>query len=297
MMVLRVALVIISLFVTLVSVDQLHAQSDSSRAITLLNTAVDAHVQDWEWLKMSSGHGQISWIGPDGESTWVCDARFEISETKLWEQLVTLRASPATSRKFDKIELVADGDVIAAVSYSDRIKPSGCKVEVRADEYNIFYTATSGSRIDLRKVLSPDFLRVNPISRDIEAGATISLEENSTPGTETVVVKFPDSHRRYVLSSDWGWRLVKMELFAGKAEPSWIIDYTWLRKGEKVFPESITVQLYNVWSDEAGYHTHVVSFDKLVKGSTRRSFSIESMDACGGARLIDHRPSTTTPVP
>ena len=80
---------------------------------------------------------------------------------------------------------------------------------------------------------------------------------------------------------------MKIELFAGKAGPSWVFDYKWRKIGN---------QLDNVWGDGGGFQTHLVSFDELLEGSSGRSFSIESMKICGGARLIDHRPSTITPV-
>ena len=263
-----------------------------------LRMSAKSHSADWETWKQCCGTGQMVWISSNQQYTYTCDVEFEVSDGKLWQLMTTRSQEPAGLRDVDKVEILADGDVIANVDWGARFRPHGCQVYARKDEYlqEPLFAAASGFRVDLRRDISPKMLRKVPTT----SPRTVRTTEVETDNDEKVVVlvSFPNANQqyRYFLSKEFGFRLVRFEQFDGRSNPLRVFEYEWADVEGIVRPRTITLEMFESRSENKGYSMHIVSLDKLSAKPSGRKFTMSELTVCEGARLIDHRDGALAPV-
>ena len=272
-------------------------ESFSGDGVQFLRNAAAVHASDWERLKSCSGSGNMVCITRDKTSTWTSDIQFEINEQKLWQQMVTENSEPVGFRDVDRVEILADGDVICNVSWSSRFRPSGCKIYVREDDQDGIFAASSGDRIDIRRDICPVFLRSRSEESFTRSDRHATVESNSDSQCTVVVTYTKDgSFLRYVFSREWAGRLTRMEQFDELSQPVRIFEYEWMAMDGEVQPRTITLEEFEYGSKAHSSHTYIFVIDKLVDKSTGRQFLLSETKVCEGARLIDYRRETTSPV-
>ena len=264
-----------------------------------LRMSAKSHSADWETWKQCCGTGQMVWISANQQYTYTCDVEFEVSDGKLWQLMTTRSQEPAGLRDVDKVEILADGDVIANVDWGARFRPHGCQVYARKDEYlqEPLFAAASGFRVDLRRDISPKMLRKDPtIANARDAGTTVIETDNDEK--VVVFVNFPeaDQQYRYFLSKKMGFRLVRYEQYASSTKPVRVFSYEWADAGGIIQPKTITLEMLESRSENGAHSTHLVTLDQLTAKSSGRKFTLSELNVCEGARLIDHRDGALAPV-
>lgn len=264
-----------------------------------LRMSAKSHSADWETWKQCCGTGQMVWISSNQQYTYTCDVEFEVSDGKLWQLMTTRSQEPAGLRDVDKVEILADGDVIANVDWGARFRPHGCQVYARKDEYlqEPLFAAASGFRVDLRRDISPKMLRKDPtIANARDAGTTVIETDNDEK--VVVFVNFPeaDQQYRYFLSKKMGFRLVRYEQYASSIKPVRVFSYEWADVAGIIQPKTITLEMLESRSENGAHSTHLVTLDQLTAKSSGRKFTLSELNVCEGARLIDHRDGALAPV-
>lgn len=264
-----------------------------------LRMSAKSHAADWAAWKHCCGTGQMVWISSNHQYTYTCDVEFEVSDEKLWQLMVTRSQEPAGLRDVDKVEILADGEVIANVDWGDRFRPHGCKVYARKDEYlkEPLFAAASGFRVDLRRDISPKMLRKDPtIANARDAGTTVIETDNDEK--VVVLVSFPEAEQqyRYFLSKKLGFRLMRHEQYATHIKPIRVFSYEWAEVAGVIQPKTITLEMLELGSESGGHSTHLVTVDQLTAKPSGRKFTLAELNVCEGARLIDHRGEGFVPV-
>jgi hypothetical protein len=272
-------------------------ESSQRDGVDSLRKAAAVHAADWELLRGCFGSGQMICVGSDQKSTWTSDIQFEIQEKKLWYLLSTVNSEPSGFRDVDKVEIVADGEAISNVAWSNRFRPNGCKIYVRKEGIDGIFAASSGDRIDIRRDICPVFLRSRSEQSFTRKGQAATLESEDSRQSVVVVTNTPDRSRlRYVFSKEFEGRLVRLEQIGRDSVVARIFEYEWQRADGIVQPKCITLHEIAYGSRIPGFRTHILSIEKLKSGSTGREFLLTEATVCEGARVIDYRPGTKDPV-
>ena len=289
------AWIIISVFTSSLHCSVASAENTDSGGdpVALLLSSVEAHAADFARFQIATGAGTTETLISDGNKYFVDQINFEVKNTSVWIELNPIESEPQDTLMFPKVQLVADGTTVAAVKFSDRIQPVGCQVDIRGDNVS-YYGIAARSRIDLRRHLIPEWLRMPPLEDYKKLGAEVSYG-GLVDGLECVVVRYKDCHWKFWLDASWDNRVVNAELFVQDDRVVKRYKYEYTRENGGVRPKTLEVLDYCYKSVDK-FDTYTLHLESLVPGVNKTTFSLNDLDVCSGARVIDRRKDTETPV-
>lgn len=280
----------------LLALERCHGDDIDEEAMALMQIAINTHKSDWERLKHVQAEGRLEFLSADRTVFWVCTTSFEVSEHELWMKITNETVEPPNSRSYQEVELVADGQIIAATNRSERIKPAGCETEIVKDDITGFQIRTGCHQVDPRKIIVPSFLRGDALSGYRKRKAIVRFRQESSGGTKRQVeVMESKSVQRFDFSPEPSSRLIQYSIAPVNDEPTWIYRYTYDATGDDVFPRTITVDLMD-YPDRKGLHSCKLQIEKIVPKASGLPFNLSRLQFCENSRVLDHRPGGETSV-
>lgn len=261
--------------------------------VAILLSSVKAHAADFARFQVATGTGTTQTTISGGNRYFEDQIHFELKNTAVWMELNPVKMQPRDTIMFPQVQLVADGTTVGAVRFSDRIKPVGCEVNIRDDNVS-GYGISARSRIDLRQHLIPEWVRHDPMQGYKKLGAEVSYG-GQVNGLECVFVRYGDCHWKFLLDPRWDNRVVNAELFvkADRIVKRYRYEYT----REKGIVRPLTLELTDYcYGTVDRFDTYILHLKSLVPGINKTTFSLNDLDYCPGARVIDRRKNAETPV-
>ena len=276
--------------------ERCHGGDVDEEAMALIHAANEIHNGDWERLKHVQAEGRLEFLSADKTVFWVCRTSFEVSEGNLWMTIINETVEPPGSRSYQEVELVADGQTIAATNRSERIKPAGCETEICKDDITGFQIRTGCHEIDPRKTIVPFFLRGDTVSGYTKRDVSVRFQQGNSGGTaRQVEVLDSNTVQRFVFSSDHSNRLTEYSLAMLNEDPTWLYRYTYDAKDDAVFPRSITVEIMDL-AKHKGRHSCKLQVEKIVPKASGLPFNLSRLQICENSRVLDHRADAATAV-
>lgn len=289
------AWMIISVFTSSLICSSAAAENTDSDTdpVALLLSSVKAHAADFARFQIATGTGTTETNISDGSRYFEDQIHFEVKKTSVWMELNPIKMQPRDTIMFPQVQLVADGTTIGVVRFSDRIRPVGCEVAIRDDNVS-GYGISARSRIDLRRHLIPEWIRHDPMQGYKKLGAEVSYG-GLVNDLECIVVRYDNCHWEFWLDSRWDNRVVNAELFVKDDRIVKRYKYEYTREKGVVRPETLKIVDYCYKSVDK-FDTYTLHLKSLVPGINKTTFSLNDLDYCPGARVIDRRQDAETPV-
>jgi hypothetical protein len=243
----------------------------------------------------AGGQGVLKYSSALRNVHWTLSVDFERRGEVLWLELNTLEANPASSRMFNRITLIADGESLASARFSPNMRPSGCDAELWEDDPDRFARATRGMEFDPRRFLPSELLPKNPVELYEQHNIAFSALSGLDESPAVVLVQFAQASIRYEFLPKLDYRLHRVAVYFGKAElAAAIYEFDWNSASDDLVSlAAITVKHYRKLATGAeGYNVQTLTLDelrpdcRLVKGG----LNLRALDLCGETRLIDRRP-------
>ena len=261
--------------------------------VALLLSAVEAHAADYARFQIATGTGTTETNISDLNTYFEDKIHFEVNNTSVWIELNPIKIQPRGTIMIPQVQLVADGTTIGVARFSDRIKPVGCEVNIRGDNVSD-YGISARSRIDLRRHLIPEWVRHDPMQGYKKLGAVVSYG-GLVNGLECVIVRYDECHWKFWLDPRWDNRVVNAELFVKDDRIVKQYKYEYTREKEVVRPKTLVIADY-CYKTVDKFDTYILHLKSLVPGINKTTFSLNDLDYCPGARVIDRRKGAETPV-
>jgi hypothetical protein len=216
------------------------ADSHDPEALAIWRQAVDIHSRDYGLLHECTVTGEMRVTFPVSGRKAMSDVSIQVKDKQLWMKLSVREQEPNSLFLMTEKQVVCDGKSITEASFSERIRPTGCKIDVHDDDFSSFGIATY-SRLDPRIDLVSHWFREDHSDKLAQRRAFLSMD--LVDGRPVITLNETDGQVKFRFDADCGQRLVRMESKAAVSKsPAYIYEYTYAKQGDFVLPKSIVMR-------------------------------------------------------
>jgi hypothetical protein len=260
------------------------ADSHDPEALAIWRRAVEIHSKDYERLRECTLAGEMRVSLGKPAKTARSQVTIQLKENQFWMKLSVQEQDPKDLFLFTEKQIVCDGKTITEARFSDRIRPTGCTIELHTDDFSDF-GITTGSRIDVRKDLVTNWFREDYSDKFASRGALLNME--IIDGRPVIILSEMGFEQKFWFDPAWGDRLIRLESASTPSKPpSYIYEYTYAKESGLVRPKLILMKHRFAGNNEI-YQLDVSS---VVPGVKIKAFDSSALvDVPPGTRTHDHR--------